>query len=103
ESPLRTREELEAWLGRLDPKAKVAVAFAFRDAEHGATGDGLSRTLCGFGFADGARAASVEIEQPTQTKDLVRSLVRVFTSEEPPKAVHNSKLLRLQISKLGLA
>jgi DNA polymerase I len=103
ENSLRTSEEVETWLAGLDPKAPLAVAFGWSEEAGEASKEGLGGLIARFGFADGGRTAIVDAGQPTPTKDFPPSLVRVFTSEEPPKAIHDSKLLRRQLSKLGVA
>ena len=104
ETQVRTPEELEAWLASLDPKAPLAVAFGVESGEDpGQAGEGFGDALRGFGLADGRRTASVEAPAAEQTKVLERSLAPVLRSPEPPKAVHDSKQLRLQLAKLGLA
>ncbi len=104
ETQVRTPEELEAWLASLDPKAPLAVAFAVESGEgSGQAGEGYGDALRGFGLADGRRSASVEAPAAEQTQVLLRSLAPILASPEPPKAVHDSKQLRLQLLKLGLA
>ena len=104
ETQVRTPEELEAWLASLDTKAPLAVAFGVESSEgSGQAGEGFGDALRGFGLADGRRTASVEAPEARQTEGLARSLAQILGSPEPPKAVHDSKQLRLQLSKLGLA
>ena len=102
ESSLRTREEVDAWFARLDPKAPLAVALRMESEASEGSEEGFAATLGGFGFADGARASSLEGERLQQTKGLAESLAPVFASAEQPKAVHNSKQLWLELTKLGM-
>jgi DNA polymerase-1 len=94
---LRTAEEVAKWLLALarEPGAPLAVALAV-EGEAGYAG-----RLVGLGLSDGKRVATL----PVDSSGLLRALASVLSDSARPKAIHNSKLLKLLLAKsdIGLA
>jgi len=91
---LGTPELVSQWLNGLERQAPVAIGFAVEG------GESFSGRLASLGLADGRRLASV-----AATPGLLEALKPFFADASHPKAVHNSKLLRLLLAKsrIGLA
>lgn len=87
---LTTREALEAWLKGLEARAPVAIAEAIEGDE------GFGGSLIALGFSDGHRLATVSLAASPERLEGARPL---FSDASHPKAIHNSKLLRLFLSK----
>jgi DNA polymerase-1 len=88
---LGTPESVRQWLSRLEERAPVAIGLAVEGEES------FSGRLEGLGLSDGRRLASV-----SAAPSLLDSM-KVFLSDAlHPKAVHNSKLLRLLLAKSGI-
>ncbi len=91
---IRSRAELEKWLGGVSEHADVGIAFDVEGDE------GYSGRLAGLGFSDGKRQAQVPVESLEQG---LPATAEVFSGVEHPLAVHNSKLLRLLLRKQGVS
>ena len=88
---LQTPEAAGKWLGGLEENAPVAIAYAVEGEES------FSGRLGGLGLSDGRRLASVPA-----APGLVEALKPFLSGASHPKAVHNSKLLRLLLGKTGV-
>ena len=88
---LRTPEAVTAWIEGLDPSAAAAVGFLV-DGE-----EGFSGRLLGISLCDGARLAAITLSDHS---GLLEALRPFLADPSPPKAVHNSKLLRLLLMKM---
>ncbi|MFB3920350.1 MAG: DNA polymerase I [Terriglobia bacterium] len=93
---LRTRESLAEWIERLPPRGLLALGFAFDGDE------GFGGRLGRLGLSDGARRADVPIAAMGDSKELLGVLKSILGDASRPKAVHNSKLLRLLLAKAGV-
>jgi DNA polymerase-1 len=93
---LRTPQALEKWLAALEAGAPLAIGFAVEGEE------GFAGRLGGLGFSDGARLATVPLDAPVAAGKLLDSLKPVMADAARPKAIHNSKLLRLLLKKEGV-
>jgi DNA polymerase-1 len=91
---LRTPESVSQWLIGLDDRAPVAIGFAVEGEES------FSGRLASLGLSDGRRLAIV-----SATPSLIDAMKSFLSAASHPKAVHNSKLLRLLLGKsdIGLA
>ena len=97
---LATREALEKWLGAVGPRVAVAIGFS-AGAEGFALGEaqGENGRLTALGLSDGKRLATAPL---AAAPELV-SNAKVFLAEATwPKAIHNSKLLRLLLRRQGI-
>jgi DNA polymerase-1 len=83
---LRTPESLSKWLSGLEERAPVAIGLAVEGEES------FSGRLESLGLSDGRRLASV-------SPSLVDAMKSFLSAVSHPKAVHNSKLLRLLLGK----
>ena len=115
---LRTPGEIEQWMNGLGPGAPLAIGLATEGEE------GFAGKLAALGFADGSRLASVSLRAPLGEPGLgfgtfsvgpvdpasdagtagaesesIAALKPVLKDASRPKAVHNSKLLRLMLGK----
>ena len=88
---LRTPESLSQWLSGLEERAPVAIGLAVEGEES------FSGRLESLGLSDGRRLASV-----SATPSLVDAMKPFLSALSHPKAVHNSKLLRLLLGKSGV-
>lgn len=86
---LRTPESVGKWLSGLEEHAPVAIGLAVEGEES------FSSRLEGLGLSDGRRLASVSLSLLDATKSFL-------SAASHPKAVHNSKLLRLLLGKSGV-
>ncbi len=90
---LNTRPAVERWMGRLEPRAPIAIAAAVEGEE------GFSGRLSHLAFADGSHPAIINLASASTLLPAVKSLLR---DAERPKAIHNSKLLRLLLMMQGI-
>jgi DNA polymerase-1 len=88
---LRTPESVSQWLSGLEERAAVAIGLAVEGEES------FSGRLEGLGLSDGRRLATV-----SATPTLIDAMKPVLSIPSHPKAVHNSKLLRLLLGKNGV-
>jgi DNA polymerase-1 len=89
---LSTPELVDRWLSALGEGAPVAIGLSV-DGEESFAGQ-----LRGLGLSDGKRLATL-----SATPSLLEPLKSFLASASHPKAVHNSKLLRLLLAKEGIA
>jgi len=108
---LRTASEIEQWIKGLDAGAPISIGLATE-------GWGFSGTLAALGLADGNRVASVPVRAPLgepglglatlQAGDVgtegeqvesIAALKPLLEDPTHPKAVHDSKTLRLMLGK----
>ncbi len=89
---LSTPESVTRWLNALEERAPVAIGFAV-DGEESFAGQ-----LRGLGLSDGRRLATL-----SATPGLLEPMKSFLSAAAHPKAVHNSKLLRLLLAKAGIA
>jgi DNA polymerase-1 len=89
---LQMPESVNQWLRGLDERAPVALGLAVEGEES------FSGRLSGLGLSDGRRLATV-----SATPGLLEALKVFLSDASHPKAVHNSKLLRLLLGKSGIA
>ena len=88
---LSTRAVLEDWFGSIaEARSPLAMGFAVEGEES------FAGRLAGLGLSDGKRLATVPV---VSALDLLLALKPVFNDPARPKAVHNSKLLRLLLAK----
>jgi DNA polymerase-1 len=88
---LSTPESVSSWLGALEEHATVAIGLAV-DGEECFAGE-----LRGLGLSDGKRLATV-----SATPGLLEPMKSFLSSAAHGKAVHNSKLLRILLAKMGV-
>jgi DNA polymerase-1 len=91
---LTTPNAVERWLRSLDPRGPLALAIGVEGDE------GFAGRLTGIGLADGKRLATVASAGLVAP---LRSLASALGDSACPKAVHNSKLLKLLLAKQGIA
>ncbi len=90
---LATPEAVKHWLHAIEPNAALALSLRVEGDE------GFAGRLAGLGLSDGKRNATVA---EGSFDDLLKELKRTLADESRPKAVHNSKLLKLQLAKQGI-
>jgi DNA polymerase-1 len=88
---LRTPESVRQWLTGLEERAAVAIGLAVEGEES------FSGQLGSLGLSDGQRLATV-----SATPSLLEPMKSFLSAASHPKAVHNSKLLRLLLGKGGI-
>jgi DNA polymerase-1 len=88
---LQTPESVSQWLSGLEERAPVAIGLAVEGEE------GFSSRLESLGLSDGKRLATV-----SATPSLITAMKPFLSIPSHPKAVHNSKLLRLLLGKNGV-
>src|SRR5208337_3084429 len=88
---LGTPESVSKWLRGLEERAPVAIGFAVEGEES------FSGRLESLGLSDARRLASV-----SATPSLIDAMKPFLSAASRPKAVHNSKLLRLLLGKSGV-
>jgi len=88
---LQTPESVSRWLKRLEEGAPVAIGLAAEG------GECFSGRVVRLGLSDGRRLANV-----SAAPELLEALKFFFADASRPKAVHNSKLLRLLLAKIGI-
>ncbi len=90
---LRTPQALAEWVEKLDAARPIAIACAVEGDE------GYGGRLAGLGFSDGSRLASMQLDAPDGSPAMLEILKPMLRDPARPKAVHNSKLLRLLLGK----
>jgi len=90
---LRTPQALDRWLKAADARASMSIGFAVEGEE------GFAGRLAGLGLADGTRLATMPLDASVPAATMLELLKPVFGDAARPKAVHNSKLLRLLLMK----
>lgn len=88
---LATPRAVEKWLKGLGEGAPLAVAFTVEGEE------GFAGRLSALGLADGRRVALLAAGSGS-----LKAAQAVLADAQRPKAVHNSKLLRLLLEKEGI-
>jgi DNA polymerase-1 len=88
---LRTPGSVRQWLTGLEEHAAVAIGLAVEGEES------FSGQLGSLGLSDGRRLATV-----SATPSLLEPMKSFLSAASHPKAVHNSKLLRLLLGKSGI-
>ena len=97
---LRTPEAVAAWIKRLEARAPLAIAVAVEGDE------GFSGRLAGLGLSDGSRVATIPLRDATEPAGpgtVLGTVGAVLADPARPKAIHNSKLLRLLLMKSSAA
>jgi DNA polymerase-1 len=96
---LRTPEAVEAWIKRLEARAPIALGLTVEGEE------GFSGNLAALGLSDGKRVATLSFEKSAGRCESADGVLRVaqalLADPARPKAVHNSKLLRLLLMKFS--
>jgi DNA polymerase I len=90
---LRTPDGVAAWARDLAPAAPVAIALSVEGDE------GFSGRLSALAVTDGSRRVLVPLDADS---GLAGALRPVLEDAGRPRAVHNSKLLRLLLAKSGV-
>ncbi len=90
---LNTRPAVERWMGRLEPRAPIAIAAAVEGEE------GFSGRLSHLAFANGSHPALINL---ASASTLLPALKSLLSDAQRPKAIHNSKLLRLLLMMQGI-
>lgn len=93
---LRTPQALDQWLAAVATRTPVAIGFGLEGEE------GFGGQLMGVGLSDGLRLAGVPLDATVPAAQLLARLKAFFSDAGHPKAVHNSKLLRLLLRKEGV-
>jgi DNA polymerase-1 len=91
---LETPKAVEQWFKSSDGTAALALAMGVGGEE------GFAGRLTSLGLSDGKRLATVAV---SGSADLLAVLAPVLGDPARPKAVHNSKLLRLLLAKNQVA
>lgn len=94
---IREAAGAEKWLQKVKPAEPVALAFALEGEE------GFSGRLSELAIADGETAATFALGDAGSADELLTVLRRLLEDAGHAKAVHNSKLLRLQLTKEGIS
>jgi DNA polymerase-1 len=89
---LNTRAAVEKWVGRLEARAPIAVAAAVEGEE------GFSGRLSGLALTGGGGTAIINLGPASPLLSPANGLL---SDAGRPKAIHNSKLLRLLLMKEG--
>ena len=87
---LASPQAVERWLQAIDSGASLAVSMGVEGEE------GFAGRLAGLGFSDGKRLSTVAWGDSAA---LLAALAPILRDAARPKAVHNSKLLRLLLGK----
>ncbi len=87
---LRTPQALEKWVSGLEAQAPIAIGAAVEGEE------GFSGHLTGLALSDGTRLATLAVSSGPGMLEAAKPLLG---DASRPKAVHNSKLLRLLLMK----
>ncbi|HEV2491628.1 MAG TPA: DNA polymerase I [Terriglobia bacterium] len=93
---LRTPEAVDAWLKRLEPGMPVAVGMAVEGEE------GFAGRLAALGLSDGRRVVTIPLGDGSTAAAVPAPLKALLSHPAHPKAVHNSKLLRLLLMKASV-
>jgi DNA polymerase I len=86
-------KELKDWLTALDAGAALTIAAAVEGEE------GFGGRLAGLGFSDGTRLATLRVEGSASAAKLLQAAKPILADAKRAKSIHNSKLLRLHLSK----
>jgi len=90
---LRAPDAVSGWVKGLAAGAPVAIAIGVEGAE------GFSGRLAALALTDGARRAVIPLDGNAEPLEALRPLLEGLAR---PRAVHNSKLLRLLLAKSGV-
>jgi DNA polymerase-1 len=90
---LNTRPAVEKWMDRLEARTPVAIA-AVVEGEHGFCGH-----LTGLAITDGRNPAIISLSSGA---DVLLAAKALLSDATRPKTVHNSKVLRLLLTKHGI-
>jgi len=90
---LNTSPAVEQWMDRLEARAPVAIAMAVEGEE------GFSGQLSGLAFTDGRNPAIISLSSGSE---VLLGAETLLSDAARPKAIHNSKLLRLLLAKHGI-
>jgi DNA polymerase-1 len=90
---LNTRQAVEQWMSRLEARAPIAIAAELEGEE------GFSGRLSSLALTDGRHPAIVNV---APASPLLSAANGLLSDAERPKAIHNSKLLRLLLRKQGI-
>jgi len=90
---LTSAGSLKQWISAAEPGAPLAIAMTVEGDE------GFCGRLTALGLADGKRLASVGWNGPGE---ILQALSTALGDRSRPKAVHNAKLLELQLAKYGV-
>jgi DNA polymerase I len=90
---LDTRLAVEKWIDRLEARAPVAIAAAVEGEE------GFCGHLAGLAMTDGRNPAIISLSLGTGALLAAKALL---SDAARPKAIHNSKLVRLLLTKHGI-
>ena len=93
---IRSPQALARWLDAAEPNASLAMGFAVEGEE------GFAGRLAGLSLADGSRVATLPLEGSADSARLLEALRPLLGDAGRSKAVHNSKLLALLLSKENL-
>jgi len=90
---LRTPDSVDRWVKGLDAGAPLAIALGVEGDE------GFCGRMAALALTDGARRAVIPLDGNAEALGALRPLL-----EDPsrPRAIHNSKLLRLLLAKSGV-
>jgi len=87
---LNTSPAVEQWMDRLEARAPVAIAMAVEGEE------GFSGQLSGLAITDGRNPAIISL---SSWSEVLLGAETLLSDAARPKAIHNSKLLRLLLAK----
>ena len=90
---LHTAEAIDAWVKRLESRTPVALAMAVEGEE------GFAGRLAALGLSDGRHIATIPLGDGSAGAAVPAPLKSLLADAGHPKAVHNSKLLRLLLLK----
>src|SRR6516225_183548 len=90
---LNTPPAVEKWMDRLEALAPVAIAAAVEGEE------GFSGQLSGLAITDGRNPAIISLSSGSE---VLLGAETLLSDAARPKAIHNSKLLRLLLTKHGI-
>ena len=90
---LRTPQALREWLQALAPGGLLAIGFAVEGEE------GFAGRMADLGLSDGKRLAAIPLRASGAPDPLLEALKPALTDPARPKAIHNSKLLKLLLAK----
>jgi DNA polymerase I len=82
---------VKEWLKAMREGAPLALSFAFEGEE------GFGARLTALGISDGKRIAAMAV-----SNEILSAARKDLSDERRPKAIHNSKLLRLLLEKHGI-
>jgi DNA polymerase-1 len=93
---IRSPQALARWLDAAEPNASLAMGFGVEGEE------GFAGRLAGLSLAGGSRVATLPLEGSADSARLLEALRPLLGDAGRSKAVHNSKLLALLLSKENL-